>query len=39
MTLKQSVMIIGFVVTGVFFLIFLIVKGFIKLFKKIKRSN
>lgn len=39
MTLKQSVAIIGFVVTGVFFLIFLIIKGLIKLCKKIKRSK
>lgn len=39
MTLKQSIAIIGFVVTGVFFLLFLGVKGIIKLCKKLKRSN
>lgn len=39
MTLKQSIAIIGFVVTGIFFLFFLIIKGLIKLFRKTKRSK
>lgn len=39
MTLKQSIAIIGFVVTGVFFLLFLSVKGIIKLCKKLKRTK